>query len=407
MEIGHIYITGVIGNSYNEKNEITEKGVELIDIMEQFASFESDPQMIHVHINSPGGFVEVGEDIANFFAKQTNVVMIAEENCMSIATVIHTSVPLQNRKVVAGCKYMIHNPWIGNQSGDAEAFKQISEHLNQIETKLESHYAKATGQPKEVLSVYMKKDTYLSMDQLVKFGFAAEIIQAVQMRAVALLRTNSNSNKMVKTNLSFAQRVKMATAMLSAKSPEEAAEITKNAGREAKALIIDAGEGMTLETPFMDITVGDPVMANGVEVTDGSLDGEYTLAVGGIMDIDGNELPAGTVIVVAENKVASITAPASDASASAQGEETLEELKAQLEAANAKAAELEVKLSEANATAEEAVTALEGAAALKSGFVPPRAQASFRPPQGKAAQEKTKGLTREAMADRRAEYSKK
>lgn len=407
MEIGHIYITGPIGNTYNESGELVEKGVELIDIMEQIADFESEPQMIHCHINSPGGFVDVGEDIASFFSNRSNVVMIAENQCASIATVIHTSVPLQNRKVVAGCQYMIHNPWTDGQKGDAAQLKKVAEDLQAIENKLESHYSKATGQDKDVISIYMKKDTFLSMDQLVKFGFAAEIIQAVpQMRAVAKLRANNkNEDKMSK--LSFTQRAKMSAAILSAKTPEEVQEITKNAGREVKALMIEAGD-VTLETPFSDVAVGDAVMKDGAEVMDGSLDGEYTISSEGVMNVDGEVLPVGSVIVVAENKISEIKTemavdPAASASADKDNEETVESLKAKLAEVEAAKAEAEAKAEAVEKDAEEALKVIEEKAQMRSGYTPPRAQASFKP----ATKVQTGKVTAGSMKARQEQYKKK
>jgi len=65
--IVNIYITGQIGNTLNEKGEITTRGVTLLDVVEQVAAHPKESIKRFV-INSPGGYVSIGNEILNFIS---------------------------------------------------------------------------------------------------------------------------------------------------------------------------------------------------------------------------------------------------------------------------------------------------------------------------------------------------
>ena len=398
MKIGNIYITGMIGSSYNEDGSIEKKGVELIDVVEQMSKLDDDVEVVNCYINSPGGYVEAGEEIAEFFASQSEINTIADGMCASIATVVHTSVPLQNRKIVEGTTYMIHNPWVDNQSGDAATLQAAADHLNEVEDKLEKHYSKATGQDKAVLSSFMKKDTYLTMDQCKTFGFASEILPKQQQRAVALL--NTKNNKMAKK--SFKQRLQAAMAafsgdQLDAKAiKEQAIAAEANKDRNVKALMIETNNG-TLETPFDDLAVGDPVMIDGEMAGPGS----YEVTGGEILLMDGETIGEGSVLVVGEDgTLASIESPNPDAQNKEIEDMTEEEAKAALQVERDANATLKAEKEAAEQDAEEAVTQLETLAKTQSNYQPARAQAAFR----QHKKPKQSFVTKASMEERRKQY---
>lgn len=372
MSIGHIYIKGPIGNTYKEDGTVEEKGVELVDVMEQVSNLPESTQQIHCHINSPGGYVEIGNEIHDYLKTLDNLTTIADGQCASIATKIFLAAPLQNRKAKAGVQFMIHNPFLQGVSGDGATLKSLGEETEQIEKSLESDYAKATGLTKEAISGLMKMTTYFTPEQLVSFKFASEVIPQEPLKAVARLYNTTQKN--MKSNLNFYQRSKVAMAIMRG---EDAATATRNATREAKALMIET-EDVSFMTEFSDIAVGDPVMdAEGNPVTDGSLDGVYTLSVGGVMTVEGVTLAEGSTIEVSENAVSNIT-PAEGSSDEEEEEEelptenkTVDELKAELDAVNQKNQELEGQLKEIT---EE----VEAQAQMKSTWQPPRATATFR-----------------------------
>jgi ATP-dependent protease ClpP protease subunit len=392
-----VLISGVIGNTYNPDGSVKTKGVELVDVVEQVVDL-GDVDEITFVINSPGGNVNVGLDIRDFIASVPNAKTHAAEMCASIATVIHTAVPLQNRFIEEGTKYMIHNPWI-ELSGDAATLSQVAKDMEEIEKNLESHYSKATGSTKETISAFMSSEMWLSNDQCIKLGFASQIIPKASLRAVAIFQT-TNVN-----NMSTTQKSRLATAMaaigakfgLTEPAPNASIDIKAlvqagiAAGRSAVAVMIETDNG-TIETPFADVMVGDPVMIEGAPAANG----DYTISNGEFVSLEGGMIVTGDVITVTDGVISAIVSngAASDA-------ENLAQLQAKLEAAEAKAAAAEAKAAQLETENEAAAAQLETLAKMGSKAAMPTAQAAFRgTPAAPAA------VTRTAMAERKAAYKK-
>jgi ATP-dependent protease ClpP protease subunit len=372
---GHIFIKGQIGNSYNEKGEVESKGVELIDVVDQIANL-GEVENIIVHINSPGGFVSVGESIANLLGSLPNCYTIAEELCASIATKIHLSVPLQNRKIQEGTDYVIHNPFLQNVTGDASQLQDYANYVKETEQDLINMYAKATGLDKNAISGLMAIETTLTAEKCLSLKFASEIIPKEQARTVALFYTQNQ----IEMSKSFLERSKEAKAALLAKlgikdESNPNPNPTPNPTREAKAMIIETDKG-TIETPYMDLMVGDPVlMADGTTPENGP----YVL-------------PDGTIIEVVDGMISVITPAAPPV------EDSIEALKAALEAEKAKNAELNSKLTETEKEAEAVVLEMEALANVRSNYVPPVNVQAFA-----KQKENTPESKADVLAKRRAE----
>ena len=361
--IGHVYITGQIGNSYDDNGNVTTKGVELIDVVSQIQDV-AQADAIHVHINSEGGYVSIGRSIAEFLKSVPNCFTIAETLCASIATEIHLAVPLQNRMIVEGTTYLIHNPWLQSVSGDASQLEEYAKGIKETESEMISMYAKATGISKDALSGLMKIETSLTSEQCLKLGFASAVLPKMEKRAVALLY----NQKQINMKKPLMDRLALAMSAFS--------EALKSNERVAVALTLVTDKG-TIMTPFEDLMVGDAVT-----LEDGSVatDGEY-LAEDGvkIVVLDG----VITEIVEAEEEV-------EVASEVVALQNELAELKAKFE-------EQTTELAKSNEVAETLVTKMEELAKLGSNFTPPVAKAQFR-----KIDEPTKPKT---MAERKAELT--
>jgi ATP-dependent protease ClpP protease subunit len=363
MNKNEVFISGVIGNSYNPDGSIKEKGVELVDVVEQVADLGEVDEITFV-INSPGGNVSVGLDIKDFIASIPNAKTYAGEMCASIATVIHTAVPLQNRSKEQGGKYMIHNPWV-ELSGDAATLASVAKDMDEIEKNLEGHYSKATGASKETISAFMASEMWLTDDQCIKLKFASEVIPKASLRAVAIFQTSKNDN------MSTENRSKLAVAMATIKSKFGIGEPEPNANatRTAKAVMIETESG-TIETPFSDLAEGDPLMVDGT-VVEGS--GVYVIVSGDYVTLDGQALKEGDSINYTDGLISGfeIAGPAGDA-------ENLAALQAKLEASEAKNAELETANAQLSTENNAAAEQLEALAKMGSNFVAPAAQARMR-----------------------------
>jgi ATP-dependent Clp protease protease subunit len=352
--IGNVYIKGQIGNSYDENGIITKMGVELIDVVSQVQGL-GEVDSINVHIDSEGGYVEVGRSIAQFLNSLGNVNTIAENLCASIATEIHLSVPLNNRFIQEGTTYLIHNPWLQSVSGDASQLEEYAKGIKETESEMISMYAKATGVSKEALSGLMKIETSLTADQCLKLNFASAIVPKQQQRAVALIYNQKQTNM----KKPLMERVALAMSILKGE------EIVATVERTELAMMVETDKGI-LNLPFDDIQVGDPVLLeDGTVPTDGTY---LTLEGATIVILDGlvsEYMPAPELEVELE-----LSAMPTQEEMDALTAEN-ESLKAEIEA-------LKLELDKANGVAETVVAKMEELAKVGSNYTPPAQATVFR-----------------------------
>jgi ATP-dependent protease ClpP protease subunit len=360
--IGKIFITGQIGSDENTK------GVELIDVVSQFEPLR-DCEIIECFINSPGGSVEVGNSIAEYIATIPNVKTIASGMCASIATKIHLAVPIENRLVVEGTMYMIHNPLFQNiGTANADQLKEMADVLQPIQNDLVSMYSKSTGTSKEAISALMDIEASLTEDQLLTLGFVSAVIP--KLKPLAFINTNDTMKK---------ETIKLG---LFAKA------MAKLQGRTIQAIIVDVEQG-TIETPFSDLLVGDPMTLNGEPAPADT----YTLA-------------DGTQVVVTETGiVGEIILP--DGESTDETDEIMD-LKAQIEAKDAEILALKSDLEAKDGAIAlmetehaEVVALVTSLKSKTSSYTPPAPVAQFKPTAEPAKSQA------EIMAEKRANLKSK
>jgi len=367
-----IHITGQIGNTYNNDGTIAVKGVCVSDIAAPLAAAAGED--VFVYINSPGGSVSEGDLISKLLADTPNVHTVAVSQCASIATKIFTSVPVENRSIVEGCKFMIHNPLFANISGNATELKYAASLLEPIEKDLTAHYVKATGQKKEIIAPLMAAESELTPDECVQLGFASKVVKVVEPLAF-IDSDNLNTNIMSKIN-AFKAKISALAA--------EFGFTDSNAGadaREAVALDFETDNG-NIQTPYSDLMVGDSVTM--AETGEPAPDGTYTATDGMQIVVVGGVV---SEIIAAEGQDLSVLLVAKD--------EEIATLKAQIEAYEA-----------ASETTLKVIEKLEAkAAAVRSNGTPNAGPvANFRTPSGSNGT--TSRISKEEMAARRASYGK-
>lgn len=335
----NVHIIGQIGNTYDEAGNIIDKGVELVDVVSQVEPLKGS-EVINVWINSGGGLVSVGDEIANYLSSVKNIVTIADGFCASIATKIHLSVPLENRKIVAGTKYMIHNPLFAEiKNANANDLKEAAAILEPIQKSLVNMYVKQTGTSKSAIQSLMNVESELSEDQLLNLGFVSEVINKVQLKAVAFIDNKATNKKQIQmTKLNLYQKT-----------------LAKLSGRTVQAIVEDVEQG-TIETPFSDIMVGDPIILG----TEPAPADTYVLA-------DGTQL-----IVTEPGVIAEIVLPTGDATEYTDLMNQIAELTAQNAALTAQVENNEAVIAQMNEEHESTLAIVnEYKAKETSKFVPP------------------------------------
>lgn len=173
--IGKVNIFGHIGDSFVDEAGILHKGTNLLNVIEQVESFPQATQ-IEVSINSPGGYVDVGDAIYDYLlslkkqGKQLTTIQVGLIG--SIATKLFLA---GDRRIADDrYKFWIHNPFQENVSGDADALMTAANAVAETEKSLRKFYAEFTSISDEGLDGLMKIETGLTADQCIKFKFATE-----------------------------------------------------------------------------------------------------------------------------------------------------------------------------------------------------------------------------------------
>jgi len=194
--IGKIFITGLIGSIAEEK------GIELIDVIEQVKK-QPDATAFDTYLsNTEGGVVEVGDDIYDYLSaldKKTPVTTIAKGLCASISTKIFMAG--SKRIIHEGCEFMIHLPMLSADYLNSNELEFATKEMKDLDSEMVEFYSKQTGTEKEAIYPLMRNETYLTPDQAVNLGFATEKREA--LKAVAYRSKNSKTEiKMSETKLS-------------------------------------------------------------------------------------------------------------------------------------------------------------------------------------------------------------
>lgn len=325
--VGQIKIFGPIGK-YEENGKL--EGVSLLDVISQVKALSPDTQVIEVHIASPGGYVDEGDNIFNYLEslKKTHVVnTIQDGNIASIATKLF--LVGQVRTADQKFDFMIHNPWVDPGPGDANHQADVLEGLLAEEEKLRKFYSKALNITEEGLKPLMDQETTLTASQLISLGFATTLKSAKPV--MAMKKEGSKS------------LLQMAQALL--KSVK---------GEGVKALDVNLADGsvLSVDAPNEDSLVG----ANATKDGQPAPDGDYPTAPDeeGMSDVI--TVKGGVVTAVTEQPAAQAKGKAEERLSSLEQSvaliaKSVEALVAKAEESAAKAVENAVAQAETKAEA--------------------------------------------------------
>ena len=318
--VGKIYINGQIGAN---KDEV---GINLIDVIRQVQS-QVLATSFDVHINSQGGYVDVGFEIYDYLKSLNKpITTIGIELVASIATVIFMAGDV--RKMKAGTQFMIHLP-SGYAEGTAEEIAWYSDELKTVEDNLVKFYTSKTTLTAEAIRPLLKVETWLNADDAFKLGFITET--EIIYKAVAKYEKLN-----IKTEIQMTNEDK-------GWIEEQFTKFTALFGTKAKAIMLLDSTGV--EVDFPKVADGaTPAVGDEATVDGKPAEGEYIMP-----QLD------NTVIVCVAGIVTEITV------AGGEDDTEMEALKAENEA-------LKLQLSEATATSETATAKIEEIATQFTNF---------------------------------------
>lgn len=124
---------------------------------------------LEVFINSGGGDVQAGQEIYSLL-KSVNSVAKIQGFAASAAGVA----AMGCRKVLISDvgAIMIHNVWCGGVSGDYHEMDKASEMLKSLNETMANAYVAKSGRPLTEILEIMDRETWLSADKAIEYGFA-------------------------------------------------------------------------------------------------------------------------------------------------------------------------------------------------------------------------------------------
>lgn len=319
----HLHIYGIIGK------DLMGGSVSSKEVADKLASAKDAGEII-LHINSPGGSVYEGYTIYNLLKGSGKKISAKVEGvCASIATLI--ALAADEIELFPLSQWLIHNP-MGAVEGDRQELLKAAAELHRIANTLIDLYVAKTGKTPEEITALMNEDRFLSAEEAYDMGFVSAIIQP--LKAVAFY---DKPNPINMSKLTEQEELGLFDKFKNWLNPKAEGTPDPEPGPVAASESLEDGSEIFFDGSLSE---GTAVFTD-VELTQPVSDGDHKLA-------------SGKTITVAEGKVTAIT-EAEDPAATALAEKDAEiqNLKDQLTAVQAQATEVtNLKAQVTNLTAD-------------------------------------------------------
>lgn len=170
-------------------------------------------EVIDVYINSGGGHVQAGQEIYSMLRRDKRVLIHVQGMACSAASIIAMAGRSDMSPVAL---LMIHNV-SGGASGDYHEMEKAQRELKTMNEALANAYAEKTGMDMQKLLSMMDKETWLTANQCLEYGF----IDNIDTPAQANLYVNAYETGLRMTS-DLLEKAK--TEMAKAKENEEIAK---------------------------------------------------------------------------------------------------------------------------------------------------------------------------------------
>jgi ATP-dependent Clp protease, protease subunit len=185
--VAEIHILDVIGSwddDWIARNFGYDMGVTARAFVEQLAALPEDVKAIHVHINSPGGDVQAGINIANALREQMSKGRTVETFIDGMAASIASVIAMAGSKVhiADNALFMIHDPWtIG--IGNAGEMRKLADILDTMRDQAVATYRWHSELEPEAIAELMTAETWMDADEAIANGFATDKIEGLRAAA--------------------------------------------------------------------------------------------------------------------------------------------------------------------------------------------------------------------------------
>ena len=183
-----IHIIDFIGgwdDDWIARNWGYDMGVTAKSFVEQLAKLEASVKTINVHINSPGGDVQAGINIANALREQQVSKGRAVHTYIDgIAASIASVIAMAGSKVCMAdnALLMVHNPWSWTV-GNAEEMRKTADVLDTMRGQIVATYKWHSPEDDAAIIALMDAETWMNAAQAKERGFVTDVVAGLQAAA--------------------------------------------------------------------------------------------------------------------------------------------------------------------------------------------------------------------------------
>jgi ATP-dependent Clp protease protease subunit len=141
-----------------------------------FLEAENPKKDIFLYVNSPGGVVSSGLSIYDTMHYiHPDVVTLCLGQAASMASLLLAAGAKGKRYCLPNARIMIHQP-SGGVRGQATDIEIHAREILRLRARINTMYAKHTGQPVKRVEEAMERDNFLSPEEALAFGLIDHIV---------------------------------------------------------------------------------------------------------------------------------------------------------------------------------------------------------------------------------------
>lgn len=185
--VAEIHIVDFIGDWFDDAmNRFFGEsiGVTARAFVEELAKLPESVKAIHLHINSPGGDVQAGINIANALREQQTKGRVVETFIDGIAASIASVIAMAGSKVHIGdnALLMTHNP-MSVAIGNAAEMRKVADILDTIRGQIVNTYKWHSDLSEDAILALMDAETWMDADEAIANGFATDKVEGLKAAA--------------------------------------------------------------------------------------------------------------------------------------------------------------------------------------------------------------------------------
>lgn len=360
MKVAHILLTpneanplGVIGEVPDGNGGVI-KGHTLAEVIAEVSKYP-DAQDFLIHCAGPGGDVEVGDQIHDYFeglkteGRKVNTTTVGDIG--SIMTKLF--LVGDDREIREEDKFYVHAPWVPHLEGNATQISRGLRSLYEDENKLLDFYKRKTGITEVGLKGLMhgtsdQDGTFMTADQAVAMKFATRKATS-KIKAFASIKIQNMSKETQTLGQKLGALIDLALGNSGSKTAAKALEIPAEGGKTITVTAEDPANLVGSDVTIIDES-GTPIPAK---------DGEHKLA-------------DGRILVVVGGKVTEVRVASAPAAAAAQAPDANAAIAAELASVKAELATLKAA-QPVNVDEKIAAAINDVKSSIHGGKTPPKA----------------------------------